>query len=181
MPGVLNIVWCDVYQTKTGSLMKSYFWISSRVAVPAPVSEIIAFFRDTEHHQRWLMFSSWFVARSRPSSWVAKRPTLWRCLRRCSPASWGKSRRGWRSFSSVTMPRKVRSPTWNLNHVRCILPRIGQCCINGIPWFSIEHLQTDVSRSNCPRLEWWSSWGREACSSRCYQDLCSWKLLETLL
>ena len=41
----------------------------------------------------------------------------------------------------------------NLNHVRCIL-RTGQCRIYGIPWFSIEHLQTDVSRSNCPRLEW---------------------------
>ena len=67
--------------------------------------------KDTEHHQRWPMFSSWFVARSLPSFWVARRPTLWRCLRRCSPASWGKRRRGWRSFSSVTMPRKVISLT----------------------------------------------------------------------
>ena len=128
------------------------------------------------------MFSSWFVARSRRSSWVAKRPTLWRCLRGCFPASWGKRRRGWRSFSSVTMPGKVRSLTYNLNHVKCVLPRIGQCCIHGIPWFPIEHLQADVSRSNCPCLEWWSSWGREApFSFRRYQDPCWWKLLDALL
>ena len=91
------------------------------------------------------------------------------------PVAWSLILRtgGWRSFSSVTMLRKVRSLTYNLNHVKCVLPRIGQCCIHGIPWFSIEHVQADVSWSNRPRLEWWSPWGREmSFSSRRYRDHC---------
>ena len=31
--------------------------------------------------------------------------------------------------------------------------RIGQLCIHGISWFSVKHLQADVSGSNSPRLE----------------------------
>ena len=105
------------------------------------------------------MFFSWFVARSRQSSWAVKRPTLWRCLRRCSPASWGKRRRRWRSFSSVTTPSKVRRLECEIYFAKRFLLRIGQLCFYGIPWFSVKHLQADVSGSNSPRLGRWSARG----------------------
>ena len=62
---------------------------------------------------------------------------------------------GMKVFQQCDNAEKGKKPDIQLkNHVKCILPRIGQCCIHGIPWFSIEHVQADVSWSNRPRLEW---------------------------